>query len=151
MRHGEAEPYRAGDHTRVLTALGQSQAARVAHQLMELSLGRVGILSSDAARAKETAEIVARTLRTGPVEFFPEFYSGNHHDILRAIEACGDDFETIIVVGHNPVWSEATGIFSDRGVSLGTADAAILELSDEQADDWRVYAQDFRLGQVVRP
>lgn len=152
LRHGEAEPHRSReDHSRHLTERGRSQAERVGRQIANLDLGRLVIISSDAARARETAEIVATHLNRCPVQFEADFYSGDYRVISSVLTKTPDTCDSVIVVGHNPHWSSAVEIFSDQSADLSTAEAAVLELSDEQAVQWRVHLQDFRFVSVLRP
>lgn len=149
MRHGEAESQNTTDHCRQLTAHGKSQVERVARKLANLSLGTVSIICSDAARALETAQIVAKCLHDCPVELHPEFYLGDYRVIMAAVSEKLGYFDCLIAIGHNPTWSSAVGVFSSRTASLSTAEAAVLELDDTASNDWQIHLEDFHLGEII--
>lgn len=71
--------------------------------------GQVFIWTSPAARAMETARIIARECKTTSISAFPWIYSGDTAAFLRALSREGKD-GTYIVVGHEPHlgnWSDA--------------------------------------------
>lgn len=95
-RHADAEVGLA-DLKRELTDKGRKQAARVAKWLEPRLEGRWRVLSSPAARAKQTAEALGRKvevrLTLGPLE--------TENALLREV-GWPDADENVIVVGHQP-------------------------------------------------
>lgn len=99
MRHAEAAAFGtdARDITRELTPRGRTQA----RELGEL-LGRQRIelvLSSSAARARQTAELLALS---APVRYLDRLYNAGSRQLLSELGGVPDQVRTILVVGHAP-------------------------------------------------
>ncbi len=137
MRHGESENAQAGldDRKRKLTLIGQTAALRCGQEIRARGFSPELILCSDAERAVATMEAVVRSAGLVGVaaKVRADLYLA---DDLLVIEACGDEddaLETILIIGHNPGWSEAATSLCGTPLSLGTAQAALLE---HPANDW---------------
>ncbi len=106
-RHAEAEDA-SPDERRRLTSKGREQAAKVGRWL-QARLPEYRLLSSPAARAKETAEGLAASF-----EVFPELYGGaSVQDVLEASgwpRAEG----AVILVGHQPLFGEVAAYLMTR-------------------------------------
>jgi phosphohistidine phosphatase len=101
IRHATAEaPGEAGDAHRRLTPLGRQQARETGRSIRErgVSLGR--LFSSPAARARETAELIAGEFDPPPVvEILDTLYSGpTLEGVLSGVEALSE----VGLVGHQP-------------------------------------------------
>lgn len=98
-RHAEAEPKSANgtDEARELTPKGRKQAKRAAAWLTARLKGRYVLLSSPAARTRQTALAL-----TGDVRLVDEL--GPESTATRILQAAGWPTAggTIIVVGHRP-------------------------------------------------
>jgi broad specificity phosphatase PhoE len=99
VRHGESEGNAAriftGQTDSPLTARGREQAATVAEELAKVKFDR--IVSSDLARARDTAEVIAKP-RGIPVEIVPELReidvgdrTGTAFDEARGLPNWSDD------------------------------------------------------------
>lgn len=137
MRHGESENAHAGldDRKRKLTAAGQAAALRCGQEIRARGFSPEVILCSDAERAVATLDAVVRGagLVGVPTKIQADLYLAEDQLV---IQSCGDEddaLETILLIGHNPGWSEAATALSGTPLSLGTAQAALLE---HPADDW---------------
>jgi len=137
MRHGEAEHALAGmdDRKRRLTPAGLAAALRCGQEIRALGFSPEIILCSDAERALATMHAVVRGagLLGVATKIHSNLYLADDHVV---IQSCGDEddaLETILMVGHNPGWSEAATVLSGTPLSLGTAQAALLE---HPADEW---------------
>lgn len=132
MRHGEAEGHgHHGDHQRELTDVGRQQAVYVGSKLLELNWLPDMIFASDSKRTRQTCQYLqkAASLELTPL-WISSFYLGNYGDILRELSSCEclKRLETVLVVGHNPGWSEAITWLSGDMVALGTGEAALLAI-----------------------
>jgi phosphohistidine phosphatase len=101
IRHATAEaPGETGDVHRRLTPLGRRQARETGRSLRErgVSLGR--LLSSPAARARETADLIAGELVPSPgIEIIETLYSGpTLEGLFRGTESLSE----VALVGHLP-------------------------------------------------
>lgn len=104
MRHGKAE-HSPGvkDFDRRLVEKGRLEAEEAALSIKNQSMCPQWILSSTAARALETAEIVQKTIGNAG-ELIPEssLYLCSVEDIIEACQICPREIDCIMVVGHNP-------------------------------------------------
>jgi phosphohistidine phosphatase len=61
------------------------------------------VLSSDAVRARLTAEAVAEAARyAGEIVLDPQLYMASPADILSLLPTVRENAETVMIVGHNP-------------------------------------------------
>jgi phosphohistidine phosphatase len=105
LRHGIAEDARPGqaDSDRQLTAEGVEEMKAEAQALKRLNLKLDLILTSPYARARKTAEIVAKALdMEDRLRVEPRLAAGFDFDDLQEIGAAYSEAGTIMLVGHNP-------------------------------------------------
>ncbi|RZA14845.1 MAG: phosphohistidine phosphatase [Proteobacteria bacterium] len=130
LRHGEAEPSNPeGDRARHLTRAGQGAALRLGQELRAHGLSPDLILSSDSMRTVETLEGVVRGggFIGVPVKKLGLLYLAEVDTILDRIYEVEDSVRTLLLIGHNPGWSEAATQLRQVPVGLDTAQAAWLE------------------------
>lgn len=110
LRHGIAEDRSAdgSDAGRRLTSEGIEEMHRVAAGIRTLDLELTVLLASPLVRARETAEIVARTLDVpGKLREEPLLASGcDVQAIAHAVEELAPKAR-VLLVGHEPDFSEA--------------------------------------------
>lgn len=136
MRHGEAEEAaRGGDRFRVLSAAGRKAAATTGAALTDLGLAPERAFASDAARTKETSEQVAAASWPKPLTFElrGELYLTGITHIRKILDGLGADVTTVVLVGHNPGFSEAGTVLTGQYVALRPADAVVLAID---ANGW---------------
>ncbi len=107
MRHGPAEDYSASgrDFDRALTSSGRDRVRAVALRLREMDEVPKGIVSSPLVRAQQTAEIVAKELRTPAIETERSLApGGDGAAFVRG--AASDGRRRLMIVGHEPDLSE---------------------------------------------
>lgn len=109
LRHGKAErdsPSR-GDDDRALQPRGRYQSEYIADTLADLLLHPTLIVSSPILRAKTTAEIIAKALKTDLLiddRLSTRHDEGDHFACLRD-HAEAHAAARIMLVGHNPTLS----------------------------------------------
>lgn len=107
FRHGQAGQGQHGDpkdDLRELTVEGIERTRNAAKVIVELGVKPTHIFSSPLVRAKQTAEIVAKSLKT-PVDVRTEVGPGfNIHAVEELIESI-DDQEEVMFFGHEPDFS----------------------------------------------
>ena len=132
MRHGKAErtPGKR-DFDRDLEPRGRTQAVDGAMALKITENIPDRIISSPAARAYHTADILRRecALPEEVLQAIPSLYLCSLEEMVFQIRCCPDYVSTLLVVGHNPAMEyfsdQATGNDSRiktseiRGFSLG--------------------------------
>ena len=105
LRHAKSswnEPAR-DDHERPLNTRGRRDAPRMGGLVREYGLIPDVILSSDAVRARLTAEAVAEAARyAGEILLDPHLYLASPADILSLLRTVRENAESVMIVGHNP-------------------------------------------------
>lgn len=132
LRHAKTQPDAPnGDHARQLTERGHEDAESMAAYIKTLIGTPDAIVTSDARRAMQTAEIVADGVGFDePLTVEPRIYAAGLATLLDVVRALPDDADRVILVGHNPGFQELAGALSrdDANVRLPTSAFAHLEL-----------------------
>jgi phosphohistidine phosphatase len=105
MRHGKSswKDEKLTDHERPLKKRGRKDSKRMAKVLLSNDLIPDLILSSTAVRAKETVEIIVETLEYDKkIVYSDELYMGEPQAFVNVLKALSDDYNTVVIVGHNP-------------------------------------------------
>lgn len=136
MRHGEAvaADLEQRDKDRALTPLGIGASVRCAQELRARGFSPDLILCSDAVRAAQTLDAVTRGgdfsgIQTKTLSLL---YLADPETLLLRCCEVGEAIETLMLIGHNPGWSEAASYLSGSPLSLGTAQAALLEHTGQE-------------------
>src|SRR5215470_18877532 len=91
------------DHERPLNKRGQRDAPRMGELVREYGLIPDVVISSDAVRARLTAEAVAETARyAGQILLDPHLYMACAADILSLLPTVRENADRVMIVGHNP-------------------------------------------------
>jgi phosphohistidine phosphatase len=123
------------DHERPLNKRGQRDAPRMGELVREYGLIPDVVISSDAVRARRTAEAVAEAARyAGEILLDPHLYMARPADILSLLPTVRENAETVMIVGHNPGLEELIEQLTGERQDLPTAALAQIGLSIEQ---WR--------------
>ena len=137
LRHAKAERDGAaeGDHGRRLTDRGRRNAALMGRFLERAEIAPDLVVTSTAARASKTAELAIEAggfqieLRETLV-----LYDSTIERTLGVLRAIEDDYETVLLVGHQPTWSElASALIGGARLRLPTAGMVVLDL---EIDSW---------------
>lgn len=140
LRHGKAEPDSPhGDKERVLAPRGERDSRTMGERLRELAPAIDLFVSSDAVRARQTAEIAAVAAGfEGAVAIEPEIYAAPLDALLDVVRSLPDAADTVVIVGHNPGFEDLSTALAPDGtepVRLPTAGVARLEFA--AAERWR--------------
>lgn len=102
LRHAEAEVLAASDRARRLTPKGDEQASRVGKFCRKQGFEPTVILSSPVTRARQTAEVVAKSLPEAELIEVPWAACGM--DPWKAMDelAAYEKFPAVMLVGHQP-------------------------------------------------
>lgn len=139
VRHGKSswDDPQLADRDRPLQKRGREAAPDMGQRLAARASVPERIVTSDAKRALETAELLAEGagLREDAVVVEPQLYTGDAADVRTAIRRIGDAVARAAVVGHNPALHEFLHTVSDlRLGKYPTAAVAHLRFPVEQ---WR--------------
>ncbi|TNE44261.1 MAG: hypothetical protein EP343_31415 [Deltaproteobacteria bacterium] len=153
-RHGEAgRASSGGDVQRPLTQHGHKQASRLATLLSEAGWLPSIVVSSSALRTRETTQnLLDAWSHELQVAWEDSFYLGNLHTIVPTLQHHNlSDCSCLMLVGHNPGWSDAVSQLSGTYVSMGTANAALLSIEAESWDEALLTTYNWTLQDVLRP
>lgn len=125
MRHGEAEPPGRDDLNRSLTARGQQKVRAVAAGLQRVDFVPDMILSSHANRTRETTLLAAEVLQvpSHTLNFCKPLYLADFGTLLEELSEIDGQGKTILLVGHNPGWSDIVSSLTNQALSLSPGDA----------------------------
>jgi phosphohistidine phosphatase len=124
------------DHERPLNERGLRDAPRMGALVREHGLRPDVVLSSDAVRARLTAEAVAEAARyAGDVLVDPRLYLACPADILSLLPTVRENAETVMIVGHNPGLEQLVEQLTGEREDLPTAALAQIELPIDQWQD----------------
>lgn len=128
LRHGIAvdrgEPGFKSDADRPLVPKGRSQLGQIAAAMQNLDLNFDLILSSPFLRARQTAEIIAKSLKLKKRLAFSDALTpdGDPKILIRQLNELKPMPENVLLVGHEPYLSQLVGLLISDG------DIASLEL-----------------------
>ncbi|MEM1125546.1 MAG: histidine phosphatase family protein [Bacteroidota bacterium] len=109
FRHGKSdwEADYGNDHERPLAKRGRKAANKMGRWLAQVGPMPDRVLTSTALRAQDT---VARAAQAGgwtvPIEPDPALYLAAPAYLIRVMRSMPDEVETLMLVGHEPGWSE---------------------------------------------
>jgi phosphohistidine phosphatase len=134
LRHGIAvEPgdWQGSDGERPLTKEGQVRVKQIGQTMSKLALELQAIVTSPAVRARQTADLVAQELKTVDlVELEPRLLSGFDLKGLTAMVRAHSSLESLLLVGHEPDFSEVIGTLIGGGrIQCKKASLICVELS----------------------
>ncbi len=132
LRHAEAVAEAESDHERVLTTKGQRQGRLVGRFLDRCSWRPDVVLSSPVVRARQTAQLVARSLGTGRPVIEPWLACGMVPESAYAGLGAYGGLSSVLLVGHEPdlgvFLSSLLGQPGPSRVRVRKASLAVLDL-----------------------
>jgi phosphohistidine phosphatase len=128
LRHGDAEPGDGDDAARRLTDKGVRQSRAAGAALAALGVRFDAVLASPRIRALDTARLAAEALGGGEVEVHGAL-SGDFDadDLAELLAGFGPDAR-LLLVGHEPDFSELVGDLTGGRVDLKKGGIAVLRL-----------------------
>jgi phosphohistidine phosphatase len=154
LRHAKSvqDPSYAVDRDRPLADRGRGDAEVLGKFLAQADIVPDLIASSPAARARQTAELLARSAGySGGIRWDEAVYAAGPDALLTVVRGLPDPVEHVLMIGHNPGFEELAALLigTECGVTLPTAAAAHFEID---VDRWsEVCAGAGRLQWLVTP
>lgn len=141
VRHAKSswKDSKLADRDRPLNGRGERDAPAMGRRVADAGIRPSLILSSPAVRAWETARMVAQAI-SYPLEFLQrekDLYLASLDTILDVIAAQDEQFNNLMIVGHNPGLTEFVDYLSP-GLTGNLPTAGVAAVSFE-GDDWRLY------------
>jgi len=155
LRHAKAVPHGSvvPDFDRPLQERGRIDVAWMARWAVGAGVVPDLVVSSPAARARETAEGFCREagLRVGAIEWREALYDAHVSDLLQVLAQCPAECRRVLMVGHNPGFELLAGLLGHGDpyrVRLATAAAARIRIPE----DWsELDPGDGEMIELVRP
>ncbi len=145
VRHAKSSwEHNVSDHERTLSSRGFKDANNISNQLIG-QLHPDLVLSSDALRAKITAEIFVSNLKIRPNIFNLEhnLYDFSGNNLLRVIKSSTNSINELLVFAHNNAITSVVNSYGDRHIdNVPTCGVVIIEF---EADNWK----DIKKGKTV--
>jgi len=138
LRHAKSDwsDASADDHDRPLAPRGQRASERLGRALAALGPCPGAVLTSSAQRARETAQrVLAGAGWSCPLREDRELYLTSPAVVRQRIREQSNDATTLLVVGHEPVWSELAAELTGGRIKLPTGAVARIDLAVERWSD----------------
>ena len=136
IRHSKTEMVADSDMERELTEKGMADAVTLGRMFNESGISADIVVSSPAARAKKTAQLIARGLKYPESDVVTEqlLYHAAPEEIVSFIKNSDKNINSLIIVGHNPIILEAINILGNERVArLQTSHAVKFQFD---TDSW---------------
>ena len=144
VRHGEAKSTEPGgkDIDRELAAEGLQQSSRLGVYIYKKNTDIDGIITSNALRAKQTAELIADQLNfdISKIVEDEDIYEASVRILLDKVSALNTDWNEVILVGHNPVISYFVEYLTGHHFD-GMVPGSMVKVSFD-SEDWNLISQE---------
>ncbi len=154
MRHAKSDWANSDltDYDRPLNKRGRKTAPFMAKILLEKNQIPDVILSSTAERAKQTVQFFTNAIDyKNKIMWDKNFYFGYVNDIIAKIQGLSDDYESVMVVGHNPTLESLIATLSEDIVYPIMPTAAIAYLLSD-IETWnKLRTRSAKLEWVLKP
>jgi len=136
LRHGKAEAHDvAQDKKRALEDRGKRDAATMGELIKEKMGTPDLVVSSDATRARQTAELAAKAAGyKHDIDYKPEVYDASLTALIRVVQALPESKTRVLLVGHNPGLTDLAGYLVNDDLGLPTAGLIHLTLDLDWKD-----------------
>lgn len=131
LRHAKSswEFAELSDHDRPLNSRGKRDAPRIGRKLLKEGLIPQLIISSPAVRAYSTAEMVAKACGyEGEITVDSSLYASGYTEYLNVLQIQSDQYDIIMLVGHNPHSEQLLEVLTGKMVTLQTCTVAYVRL-----------------------
>ena len=130
-----------GDRQRPLNKRGKRDAPEMGRRIVKHGIRPSLIISSPATRAWTTAKIIAKEI-SYPIEFLQRedaLYHASLDGFLEVVSEQDNEFNSIMVVGHNPGLTDFANFLSPR-LTHNVPTAGVVSVEIDQ-DHWNLYEQ----------
>jgi phosphohistidine phosphatase len=124
------------DHDRPLNRRGKRDAPRMGRTIKERGLVPDLVISSTAARAKDTASAVAKhSGYKGKRIRFESLYAAEPGAYLAVLRGLTDNYQRVLIVGHNPSVGELIELLTGEIHIVPTCTLAQIEFDIQKWSD----------------
>ncbi|MDQ2747481.1 MAG: histidine phosphatase family protein [Acidobacteriota bacterium] len=152
LRHAKSDWDNAGlsDYERPLNKRGREAAPLMGEMMKTNEFQPPIIISSPAVRARQTAELVRNAAElTGAINFDSRIYEARPQTLLQIASEINDEFDSAIIVGHNPGLEGLIKILTGETKPMPTAALAVIDLDIARWNQIASAAGDLR--ELIRP
>ena len=124
------------DIHRPLSSIGIEKIKKIAKLSKDHFISSEIIFTSSANRAIYTSVLLSKSLSLdfNKIKICEELYTFNYNDVFNFIKKIDNSYSEIILVGHNPAFTEISNFFSENKIiNLPTARWFSLKF---KSDDW---------------
>lgn len=142
MRHAKSswEQPDLKDYDRPLADRGLHDAPMMGKFMRDSKHKPGWVISSPAQRAKETTMLSMEAAKVNEenISWSEDLYFGSVRDYVAAIQSTSDEYERVLLVGHNPLMESTAGILagSEQKAALRMPTAALVCL-ESFAGSWK--------------
>ena len=155
LRHAKSswKKLNISDHDRSLNKRGKRDALAMGKTLKDLDIMPDLIISSSAKRAIDTAKLIAENCEYKKnIEKNAMLYESTPENYIDVISMISDEFQKVLVVGHNPIIEELVIKFINKIETIPTCTLVQLNFNIKS---WKVLDnieyKDIQLIRIVRP
>lgn len=131
IRHAKSSwTHNVIDHERPLSNRGFNDAQIISNHLSSSNLKVDLVLSSDAIRAKTTADIIVSNLGINQEIFSlnQELYDFSGENLIKTIKTCDNNIDYLLIFGHNHAITTFVNSFGDKYIdNVPTCGVVIIE------------------------
>lgn len=137
------------DHQRPLNERGQRAASAVGAALHARGFAPDIIWSSDATRTRETAMRLIRAIPGAQgVEYISGFYHASAQQVVEICNGRGEPDAPLMLLGHNPGWSDLHEYFADQRYDYPTGACGVLT---RKTDGHWLSPESWKLKDIILP
>lgn len=152
MRHAKSswDDSSQSDFERPLNGRGLKTAPFMGEVMLKNNFTPETIVSSPAMRAKQTVELVKKSATfDAEIRFDERIYEASPQRLLEVISDFENDFDSAMIVGHNPGFESLIRVLTGKIEPMPTAALAIVDL---KIDLWReIGFETGSLRKIIRP
>ncbi len=140
-RHAKSswEDMQASDRNRKLLSMGKKRTQKVAGWLKKHKVSPDIIISSTAVRTFETARLLAIELGfpEGKIAKEASFYGADPQAIIKILHTLPDTVEKVMVVGHNPGFTNLVNLFLEWGHQIDNLPTSAVAAVRFDTNEWK--------------
>ncbi|HBY67818.1 MAG: histidine phosphatase family protein [Flavobacteriaceae bacterium] len=138
VRHAKSSwKYEVDDHMRPLKKRGHNDATLVSEKVKNEIEPPQKILTSDANRARTTAEYFKNALSISDdnYELTHDLYDFSGQQVMQVIKSLDNSLDKVMIVGHNHAFTSTVNMMgSEKIENLPTSGFVMIEFDE---DDWK--------------
>ena len=138
VRHAKSSwKHNVIDHERPLNDRGFNDAKKISNYLADSNLNLELVLSSDAMRAKTTANVFTSNLNINHdiSRLLHDLYDFSGENLVKIIKNCDDKINCLMIFGHNHAITAFVNSFGDKYIdNVPTCGVVIIEF---EINSWK--------------